>query len=863
MTNYNSSNPQVAGIDWLASHNKLLPLNPNSVGQSAVVTATTTETVDRIKLYLRTVSGQYLDLANAGYIVDIYNYNDLNHGGVKVAYAPPVADGTNSPWIRSDTGISGSFFPLVDEDVRAFTAPSTPWWLSTVNSTDSIQSFGPIPRIRFKAGTTFFLYDETVPLGSTVSLTGKRILDARVGAYFAVGNPTPLPGDFPDPSGRRVFNNQTVVHGLMFNGVQEVVIPEATTGTGFTPTKPGQVYGADFSMFGTAREWKGWLQPLLLSDINTMLSSGAGSFGLAFDNIRNSQQQWVFEINFKVVYCDEKRVATGYATEPLNSSSSPDGRWVEFLLRAPTTGATTTWNKTAGNTYLIVVRSSPLTLPGNSWRSLDTAATVGHENESLTGVSNADIGFVDPAHIGFAGLNALTDLTLTPPTTSTAAPAYYFQNVTTVRNDSQVYASAAATRFIQDGQGLEQEFSNAGAGGAYGMVSFLLRNNDNLHTADAPMVVSLIRRSDSATLATVSVTADDFDLPDVGPLPPIPGDFSTGLWYPVRVRFPSAPILASGTQYAIRFVSDATVGFYEVMLLNAKTTEAAAMSQGGTTNVVSVFNYPTVGTSTDIVAADMVVGAVVVPAQISGMNVSNANLDTGHDGTCIVDTVHYAFITWTGTGLGAQFLRYEIERNDDGNWVRVASISNPALTAFSDYESRRNIPTVWRIRQVRTDGAWSDWANSPTRTITANDFECVLTCNQNAGLTLGLMDEPGHHYERLATSRQVERTLYGRNKTLVFRETEDRGERFERRFVISWNDPNLTAFPAVSGRTVYDPLVSLIETASMPYLALLDHRGRRWYTAATIQDLDHEEPLGRYFADIEFLEVNGPTPANL
>lgn len=846
MVNYNASNPQVAGIDWLASRSRSLLLNPTSGGQGAVVAATATQTVDRIKLYLKTTVGQWTDSANAAYIVDIYNVADLNHGGVRSAYSPPVADYTSTAWVRSDTHLAGTNFNLVDEGPQVFTQPP-PWYTAGATTWDGIQSSGAElgPRIRFKASSTFISLDETQPVGSVVSLTGKRILDARVGAWLAAGTPLAVGSE-------AATRNSTVVHGLMFNGSVESVIPEASTGNAFNPTRPGVAYGVAFSMFGQAREWKNWKQPLLLSDINTMLSSGAGSFGLAFDN-NGGHIDYVFEAHLEVSYCDEKRVATGYATEPLNSSASPDGRWVNFALVSPTTGAPITWTKTAGTTYLIVVRTSVLTVPGNSWRTLDTGATADHRSDPLTGVYGVDVGFVDPPHLGPAGLNAVTSETLLP--SNTGAPAFYFQNVTTVRSDSQVYAQANAYPYILAGLGIEQEFSNAGAGGQYGMVNFLLLNNDAAHDADQPLVVSLIRRSDSATLATV-----DVDVADDALLPVTPD----GLWYSVRVRFPSAPTLSSGTQYAVRIVSAATAGGYQVMLLSAVTAEAAAMSQGGTTNVANLIDTNT-STSTDFVFADLVGGAVVIPALVTGLNSTVLGLDTGHDGDCIVETVHYAFLTWTGTSLGASFVRYEIERNDDGNWVRIANISNPALTAFSDYESRRNVSAVWRIRQVRSDGAWSDWANFPARTVTSNDFECVLASNQASGVgpALGLMDEPGHHYTRLASSRQVERTLYGRNKTLVFRETEDRGERFSRRFVISWHDPMLTAFPAASGRAVYDPLVSLLETASLPYIALLDHRGRRWYTAATIQDLDHEEPLGRYFADIEFLEVAGPTPAVL
>jgi hypothetical protein len=850
LPNFNISNPTTVALEWPATRKVSTALSPTDA-TGVVIDCTVSQSVDRIKMFLRTTAGQWIDSTNAAYIIDVYDVTNMDAGVIKAAYSVPAADTTSSSWQRSDTGaFDVNRFQMVDEGIP-FTAPPSGWQGNPPVVGDFIRSLSSTSlssRIRFKGSTTFIAIDETLPTGTVVSLTGKRILDARVGAWFANGNGTGQPSRNPPPP--------PTVRALMFNGSIESVIGEANTSSAFLPIIEGQTYGVAFSMFGSAREWKNWRQPLTLVDVQTMLTSGTGGFGLAIDGQHNPF--YLFAAQLEVSYCEEKRIATGFGTQLIDPSlnprvvpaggtpgntQGPDGGWVNFPLVNPLTGAAVTWNKNAGNKYLLMLRTSPLTLPGNSWRALDTSLTFDHREDHLAGSEGVDVPLVDSAHIGWAGLPAAS---YTSPTVGGPwAPAYYLQNVTTVRSDSQPYADTL-TVTLNNGIIQEQEFSTTGSL-PYGMAAFLLLNDANAHLADAPLVASIIRRSDSTGLATGSATIDEL----------LPGQAIDGLFHRVRIRFTSVPSLVPGTQYALRLTSAATVGGYSTQHLSAITAEAAAVGFGGTTNAMTVLGV-------ELSYLDAIAGVTTVPPTLSGLSATNSAFDTDRamTGDCIVPTVNYAALAWTASPL-SDFEEYQIERNDDGTWVRIANIGTSFPATFRDFECRRNVPSQWRIRQVRTDGAWSDWSPFPTRTITANDYVCVLTNNQSGDSTLGLLDEPGQHYTRLATDRQVERTLYGRDKSLVFREAEDRGERFQRRFVLAWNDPTLVAFPTVSGRAVYDPLVTLVEDVTLPHVTLCDHRGRRWYTAATIQDLDHEEPAGRYFADVEFLEVAGPTPANL
>lgn len=828
MVNYNPS-LLASGVQWPASRRRSMPLG-NTSARCAAVTVGTTQTMDRAKLFLQSRAGQLTDFTRARYFMDVYDASNLDPGPIKSAFVVPVSDQTTStPFVRSDNGTAVNRFQMVDEGPQLFTTPAPGALDALVGAAPS--AGGSSAAVRFRSGTSFISLDDSVPPGSVVSLTGKRIIDVKVCGWMAATNTT---------------NGPLTVQGLLFDGVKEIPLNEAATGQVFA--LPGdQIYGVCFSSFGT-RGPLGFYEPWRVSDLTAFSSAGTGSFGLSIGNLAPGNPNfYLYEFHLQVDYVDDKRIAVSTATQTVDPS--PDGGgWVEFDLQNPATFAPATFVKNAGTQFLFALRTSLVTLGGNAWVGLDTASTVDHQDDVLSDLLGCNMSFVDPSHIAAAALPVPTDdFDIVFDST---AQSYYLMQGAIVRTDSQPYAQLFPSDIGGPSGGtIETEFSNSQAA-QYGIVTLLMQNTADVHDTDQALTLSIGRRSDNVILASGSLGADA--------LPAVPDD----RWYVVNCRLTTSTALTNGVQYFIRIESGATVGHYTIQVLSAEANEAAAQSFGGTTDAATIVGFA------EIPSWDAIASAAQIPPLPTGLASTVSTQDSnrlmqGQDFgyECIVRTVSYGLLTWNPTTLAAaDFGRYEVERNDDGTWRPIGYIADPAQSVFSDFESRRNATAQWRVRQVRSDGVWSDWAPFSSLVVPASDYEVILASNAAPLKTLGFHEEPGVHYERLSNNRVVTRALYGRDKMLAFRESEDRGDSFTRRLIFAFNDISVAVFPFLGGRAIYDPLVDLIEDATLPHVAFLDYRGRRWYTAPSIEDLGHEEPKGRYVAEVSFIEVAGPTP---
>lgn len=833
MTDYNIHNPQIAGLEWPATK-KITPAIVASSGRVADFIANTTQTVDRAQLHIRSAVGQTnivhvgepLNSLEAQYSIDLYGGGAINPGTVLRAYSLPVetVTGGTTPWHRGDGGADNTnLFNLVDDS----------WpYTATLANTDRIAAGYPNSggvnaghaMIRFRGSTSWRDFNNV-----SVNPTNKRILNIIVRATMVSFNGVANP-----------------VRGQMSNGTTTIDVPIInSTNPVVTLPNNSTVNTFQFSLAGTSRQWRNY-ETLRWSDVTPMLSGGTGWFGVSVSGIDSAGFGIaIFQMWLEVTYVDETRIATSTATKLVNPTLT--GEYAEFLLQDPITGSATTWNKNAGTEYLMVLRGSPRNGPGNVWNGFTTGDTANANPDFLSGQNAGTMPFSQGLSFSpstAAGLPVFTGGVLTM-TVENAAQAFYFQQGATVRADSQPYGDAHD--FVVSGGGVfETELSNAAAA-PYGMVSILLKNTQAVHDADQPLGVELRRRSDNALLASGSITEAEF--------PPIADD----RWYQIKLRMSAAPVLAAGTQYFLRLTSPTLVGGYTIRVLSAIDATAAAASFGGTTNAATA---PLFG---EVNYWDVIATVMQVPPVLTGIATTIDTFDTDRlmSGRCIVPRVSYAQLGWSASAIGSAFDHYEIERNDDGEWKRIGRLDDVNDVLFADFESRRNVQAQWRIRQVRNDGVFSDWASFAPQIIPSNPYEVVLASNDAPTQTLGLLDEPGHSYERLSAGRMVEQALYGRDKMLAFREAEDRGDRFSRRFVLAFDDLSIKVFPVLGGRAIYDPLVTLIENPALPHVAFLDWRGRRWYTAPTIADLLHEEPGGRYHAELQFLEVAGPTPASV
>lgn len=199
----------------------------------------------------------------------------------------------------------------------------------------------------------------------------------------------------------------------------------------------------------------------------------------------------------------------------------------------------------------------------------------------------------------------------------------------------------------------------------------------------------------------------------------------------------------------------------------------------------------------------------------------------------LVHNVEFASITWSGTSLGADFLRYEIERSEDEGvtWATIASITDELVEEFRDYEGLRNTECTYRMRVVPTwfiPGAWTD-----EESVTPVLAECSLlfTSNEDPTLNQGYVDTGGKRTWSFQTADEKEaHVLVGRSYQVVTGPLEYRGDKFDVVLAV-WAGST----PENTGRAMFDHIESL-NSAATSYVTVLDDNGRRWYADVSVTE---------------------------
>lgn len=218
-------------------------------------------------------------------------------------------------------------------------------------------------------------------------------------------------------------------------------------------------------------------------------------------------------------------------------------------------------------------------------------------------------------------------------------------------------------------------------------------------------------------------------------------------------------------------------------------------------------------------------------------------------------------LSWTATALGADFLRYEIERTDSRTgWHRIASITTEAVVAMSDYEARFNTESSYRIRTRRLDWSVSAWSSSATATSVMDCCGYVLTTN--------VLPELTHWFDDIGTERATQfpedvpfQRYQGRNFGIGFHPLEDDGAVFTRTLLVATRGSNVEAITETTtpGDRTYDPILAFraSHNAGLPYVCVLDQDGDRWFCSIQMANDGgtRNEPMGLYQVPVEFSEV--------
>lgn len=583
------------------------------------------------------------------------------------------------------------------------------------------------------------------------------------------------------------------------------------------------------------------LQPWTISDIDAL--DGPNS-RIRFTFNGTGSELW--QVTLTVVYADENRQAAGSIELPASSR-----RWREITPRKP--DGTIGWDKVASSPVTMVLRMQQgygVTIPMLAVPYIETAdpqhplvgnvdlyptALVGtgyylsSPSASPAAITAGSITDLEPGHMQPRSLTRVIPISL-----STAAGQ---------SADSQPYALIADLT-VTATETVEQEIQ--ATADEYGGVQFpVMPDTSTGYPGD--LTIELIRRSDSALIATAVVTAVD-----AMTSPFVPGN----QWRLVTASFDTSPTLAA-TQHALRFST--TAGTWTLPALTGDDglvtiTGNGAGSFGGTTDVAT-FN------GADLPAADVPVLAFVAPDPVTNFAAAATAVPTGASGIgCPVTSIGGVTLSWTPTALAGEFLHYEIQRRDtvDTTWQPIAVITDEAVDEFIDVEARLGVQSCYRIRAVRTDGIGSAWSADECATAPVSGCALTFTSNEAPEMSVAYADTydrvAQRDYEFPEAGEVVTRRLYGRDFQVTFRPLERRGVTFRR---------NLLVRGAVAGGVTGPPAVDALRdlaAATLSYVTVRDEAGNRWYGSITVPELRVRQPGGFHWVTLTFVETTG-TPS--
>jgi len=874
---YNPHTPITVGNEWYASRDRSVPLS-STVGRAALVDATTSESADAVAIHALTRQGQTTDRLLARYGVDIYRAADINAGPVKVAYSLPAADVTSEVGLITGPTAGQPRWQMLNDDFGS--AYANDYVLLTWNASS------PIPGraiLRLQMSPTWWDW-EAGRRGQhvVVDLSDKRIIDIRIGMNTAALNPA-----------QPWFYGRYDVQGAASPG-DGYVFGEVGSNKGLGVRNDNVMAARYLSMFGRAQHRN--MQSLRPPDIDTFEVGGPGWIGVHFGGVAHRNYGpypaflGLYSLTVQVLYTTEKRLATGYTNGSVNADPQFPGEWLNVPLESPYNGSPLQWFKEAGNRYVISVRQTSTTGIQNDWRGLDAGKTTGHLLDMLPTVSSRDIAFEGGTAYPTAALPQAQPIT----PVGTRTPAYLIKLGADVLDDSQPYvrpisvfvwgsqntplnevdarqARTADPDVITESIGLGQGFSTGVGTAEYGIVTVVARNHVNMRYLKEPLTVTLVDSGGTAVGSGVTFHPEDMNVTK----------FGDGLWYVMSARMEDAAALVAGQSYTLTATSDAdVVAPWELLLLTTEEATAATESWGTDVDHATLVTAGTPPVSTPIAWFDAAYNLGQVPPQVTGaaselrlidvshgLGIANADVCGRGQGAygCVLSALDYILLRWDQTILD-HFDHYEIERAEpmvEGSqplmWTPIAVIADPAVISFADVEVLRNRPTFHRIRQVRTDGGFSDWTVFPQQIAHLPEFAVVLASNYRPELAVAYFDMAPFEWEPVDGTRAETRYLYGNDRGIVLREHEARGDTFTRTLLIAFRDPAIKQALIPGGRSVFDPLVTVAHLRDVPYIAFVDHWSRRWCTAPRVTRLTEEEPASGYTAEVDFTEVAGPS----
>lgn len=523
----------------------------------------------------------------------------------------------------------------------------------------------------------------------------------------------------------------------------------------------------------------------------------------------------------------DKRVATGSCT---TQTAPPSGTQTNLPV-----ALAANWSKASAKDYLLVARR--LDDPAGSAQAL-----VPQPVYLGTQASPHGQGVVYSATIESSGL--LADIGSAD--TSRTVPFWLARTDNAMSADSNPYHDIVLTPVstATAGTGPSQWFSGAAAV-AYKKLRFLV-GVDPSAMPDASLTVECFRLSDNLKFGgTATLTVADLADTEKATLR---GTLDGKTLYEVTIDLSSAATLATATSYYLAWLSSTSSSApWHVAYLSAAASHALTgnTTYDGTTSQAYV-------ASAGIASADFPATISTAPSAPSSITVTKTT--TTINGA----SIDYAAISWVNGGvLGASFERWDVDRSEDGGttWSRVATISTEATLAFADHEGRRNVAAKYRVRQVRSDGASSDWTTQSGTTTPADHpgSWALFTSNAEPSVTVGYTPAGTSWQTQFLSAEEVVFVpLHDQDYQAAFRPLEERGARW------SWTLQVHTAQSAPAGGDgirVYDALRAAANASGSICLHTAD--GERFLGVLQVSGGRRDFGTGAYVADVVFTETAG------
>lgn len=809
-TVFNPNQPATAGLEWFPTRQLRKNLS-SGAGVGAIVASTASETIAH--LFAEVACSVPFQQALVG--VDIYDTASPVFAANDVVGAltlPTENAGNSAGFTEATSGVEIAYDSTGHNYVDVASTEDAAGLLNPLSSTTRVH-FEPTGgilqgHVNYRYGTS---YTDVTGNGATVTPSGKRIgyLEVVVVAHGGGGATATIDGT------------------LLIGGTQYG-----------SPTGPVAVAAGIFARY----KWRWYFDPSTglqwtPADLAQFQTSGAGGAGV---NIVASSPADVAmsAVNFVIRYLPERRVACGYAAADSTFS------WKDFPMLDPTTNGTANWSKVSGHSYEFVFYTSPL-LAAGSIVGVDSANLADHELDQLTGWEGIVQPTVSPilpsAIVAFSSWVPSMFLV-------TSAPA--------IGVDAQPYVSPQV--LVVTAAGVDKQGVATHGTASYGMASFVAGQISGI-VPDAPLIVRIRKVSDDSQVGG-DISVDPSEI------------VADGKFHLIKRRFASAASLVSGTAYYVRFTTAATNNGWQVV--GTYTRDAATGTTANDTTAAggSIAGAGTLNGTSDA-TLDWLLNLGTVPSApgtlaSSQLNIANRPVLTGNGAKSpdakFPTKIYYAHLTWAATSLTTTFGYYEIQRQIGSVWYTIETITLEASNYYNDFTGPRSVAGVarsYRIRVVRADGAFSDWATFPSVSIHVDDaLDIVLATNvdPDTSLTFKDMTDGAHTWDQLRTGRIKVQPIMGVDYPVTFVPAEQGGEAFVRKLGIAVSDPAIVDGGSVTpDRTVFAPALALLQDPTLPYLSYSDGWGNEWLVSAAVQSPGpaREEPGGIYTIPVLFTQV--------